>query len=156
MIHHELQIFAAYHQFYLWDGGMNCSAPEDYTDEDVRNMVKVAPNVVVIQAVRNMTVPVEIEVHKDDPGVDMSCWDHVAECGLDLPTGRLHVEECTGGAVLTLKLSPGSYRVRALFACLGELSDDGLDGNDWYRVVLWPGPIRPLLVAKQWGGGRSR
>ena len=29
-------VFADYHQFYLWDRGMTAVAPTDYTDEDVR------------------------------------------------------------------------------------------------------------------------
>jgi hypothetical protein len=49
MIRHKLQVFADYHQFYLWDPGTNPLAPTDYTDQDVRNMVKVSPGVVVIQ-----------------------------------------------------------------------------------------------------------
>jgi hypothetical protein len=66
MTFHHLEVFADYHQFYVWDAGVGPSAPEDYTDDDVRRRVKVAPNVVVVQPVRNMTVPVE-RVAADTP-----------------------------------------------------------------------------------------
>jgi hypothetical protein len=52
--------------------------------------------------------------------------------------------------VLGLTLSPGSYRVRALFAGLDTVSADGLDGGDRYLVVLWPGPAMALTIVKQW------
>ena len=38
-------VFADYHQFYLWDRGMNAEAPTDYTDEDVRRRIKTGPHV---------------------------------------------------------------------------------------------------------------
>lgn len=150
MPRHLLNVFADYHQFYVWDAGTNPSAPEDYTDEDVQRMVKVAPNVVVVQPVRNMEVPVELEVHAADPGVDPTQWDHIAECTLHLPTGNMQVHECTGGAVLNLSVSSGTYVVRVLFAGLDTLSDDGLDGADRYRIDLWPGAARDLTITKQW------
>ena len=152
MIRHKLEVFADYHQFYLWDRATNPLAPTDYTDQDVQNMVKVAPGVVVIQPVRNMTVPVNLEVHETEPECDATEWDHVVECSLDLPTGKLQVHECTGGPVLDLDLDPGSYRVRALFAGLSTLSPDGLDGEDEYTVALWKGLPTSLRVVKQWSG----
>ncbi len=150
MARHSLTVFADYHQFYVWDAGTNPLAPEDYTDDDVRRMVKVASNVVVVQPVRNMEVPVELEVHARDPGFDAGHWDHIAECALDLHTGRLQVHECTGGPQLDLSVAPGTYCVRVLFAGLGTLSDDGLDGADRYCVELWPGTSRDLTIIKQW------
>jgi hypothetical protein len=153
---HSFELFADYHQFYVWDAGVNPQAPEDYTDDDILRLVKVAPNVVVIQPVRMMTVPVELEICSDDPGFDESSWDHIAECSLDLPTGRLQVHECTGGPVLDLTVAKGTYSLRALFAGLGTLSDDGLEGQDRYRIVLWPGPPTPLRIVKQWPGEVAR
>ena len=107
MMLHKFELFADYNQFYVWDAGTDPSAPTDYTDTDLRNRVKVAPNVVVIQPMRNMTVPVELDVCPSDPGVELSGWDHVAECSLELPTGRLQVHECAGGAILDLAVAPG-------------------------------------------------
>jgi len=124
-------------------------APENYTDVDIERMVKVAPHVVVVQPVRNVTVPVRVEVHDADPGWDPDAWDHVVECSLDLPTGYLQVHECTGPALLDVDVPVGTYRVRALFDGLGSLTDDGLDGNDRYVVVLWPGVAQTLQVLKQ-------
>jgi len=152
---HSFELFADYHQFYVWDAGVSPQVPEDYSEDDVRRRVKVGPNVVVIQPVRQMTVPVELRVCPEDPGFDPSVWDHVAECHLDLPTGALQVHECTGGVVLDLAVAPGSYRVRALFAGLDTLSEDGLDGDDRYTIVLWPAPPVPLRILKQWEGERA-
>ena len=111
---HQLQVFADYHQFYVWDAGVGPSAPDDYSDADIRRLVKVAPNIVVVQPVRNMTVPVDVKVHASEPGLDEGPWDHIVECSLDLPTGRLQIHECTGPDRLSLRIAPGTYAIRVL------------------------------------------
>jgi hypothetical protein len=148
-----LKIFADYHQFYLWDQQMAPEAPTDWTEVDVARRLKAAPNVVVVSPVRNMTVPVEVEVHQSEPPFRADAWDHIAECSLDLPSGQLQVHECTGGSVASFKLQGGTYRLRAFYGGLASLSADGLEGKDHYRVVLWPAPPRELIVLKAWKEG---
>ena len=155
--HQAFDVFADYHQFYLWDRGMTAEAPEDYTDADVYRRIKIGPHVVVIQPERNMTVPVEVEVHDADPGFDPASWDHITEASLHLPTGRLQVHECTGGPVAEFEVEPGWYRVRSLHGGLASIDASGLEGSDHYRAVLWPAPPDDLRVLKQWtpGGGSA-
>ena len=144
------QIFADYFQFYLWDADKRPNAPEDYDDEDIRRRIKAAPFVVVVQPVRNMEVPVEIEVASALPPLVLDDWDHVAEASIEIPSGRLEIHECTGGSIDIVSVPPGSYRVRACFAGLGTLSEDGLDGDDRYHITLWPAPPAPVEVLKHY------
>jgi hypothetical protein len=148
----QLQVFADYHQFYLWDPAKRPEAPTDYTEEDVKRRIKADPYVVVIQPERNMTVPVEIEIHDTEPPFEAHEWDHIAEASLHLESGQLQVHQCTLGPVADLTAEPGWYRVRSFHAGLGTLSADGLDGNDRYRVVLWPAPPSDVRVMRQWAG----
>ena len=144
-------VFADYHQFYLWDAGTRPDAPTDYTPLDAARRVKAAPFVVVIQPERNMDVPVEVELVDHVPKPALEAWDHVAEASLDVPSGRIEIHECTGGSIDIFPVAAGPYRVRAYFGGLGTLSDDGLDGDDHYRLVLWPAPPAPVAVLKQFG-----
>jgi hypothetical protein len=146
----SFDLFADYHQFYLWDEKVSPDAPSDYTDDDVARRLKAAPHVVVVQPVRAMTVPVTVEVHDAEPAFDQGAWDHIAECSLDLPSGKLQVHECTGGSVARFSVSPGVYRVRAFFGKLSSLDEDHFEGDDHYTVVLWPAPASELRVLKQW------
>ena len=143
-------ILADYHQFYLWDHGASPDAPTDYTEKDTKRRIKAAPFVVVIQPERNMEVPVEIEIMGKPPDLDFETWDHVAEASLDLPSGRLELHECTGGSIDVLSVPPGTYRVRACYGVFGTMSEDGLDGDDHYRIVLWPAPLADVAVLKQY------
>lgn len=144
------QIFADYFQFYLWDADERPNAPDDYDDEDVRRRIKAAPFVVVIHPIRNMEVPVEIDVAPVPPPLILDVWDHVAEASIEIPSGRLEIHECTGGSIDILAVTPGSYRVRACFAGLDTLSEDGLDGDDHYQITLWPASLAPVEVLKHY------
>jgi hypothetical protein len=144
----QASVFADYFQFYLWDQRANPRAPDEWSDQDVSNRLKTAPNVVVVCPVRNMIVPVTLELHEQDPGYVADRWDHIAECSLDIPSGHLALEECTGQTKASMEVQAASYRVRAHFAGLTSLSEDGLDGNDHYLVTLWPAPSAPLIVIK--------
>jgi len=145
----QYEIFADYFQFYLWDREMAREAPTDYSDEDTKRRIKTGPNVVVVQPVRNMNVPVELEILDAAPLDDFAGWDHVAEASLELPSGKLQLHECTGGPVDDIDVAPGTYRVRAYYGRLGDLSLNGLDGNDHYRIVLWRAPSESIRVLKQ-------
>jgi hypothetical protein len=145
----SLSLFADYFQFYLWDPGMNPKAPEDYTPPDLERRLKTGPNVVAIVTARNMTVPVTIEIVDAEPSLDIDAWDHVAEASLHLPTGRLQLHECTGGAVADFEVAPGWYRVRSCHGGLDSIDSTGLEGNDRYHLVLWPAPCAELRVLKQ-------
>jgi hypothetical protein len=145
-----LSVFADYYQFYLWDERVAPDAPTDWSDMDVARRLKAVPNVVVVSPIRNMDVPVEVEIHTSEPPYDATAWDHIAECSLELPSGQLQVHECTGGPVASFRVEPGVYRVRAFYGALGKLSEDGLTGEDHYRVVLWPAPMADVVVLKVW------
>lgn len=148
-------VFADYHQFYLWDKEIAPDAPTDYTDVDIEKRIKTAPNVVVIQPERNMGVPVELEIAQCEPEPEFEPWDHVAEASLELPSGQLEIHECTGGSIDQINLQPGTYRVRAYYGGLSEISEDGLEGNDHYKLALWPAPSASVLVLKQFRGCRA-
>lgn len=146
------EIFADYHQFYLWDPERDPNPALDYDNEDVARRIKTGPHIVVIQPERNMLVPVELEIVDRAPGPALDGWDHVAEASLDLPSGRLEIHECTGGSIDILQVVPGTYRVRAYFGALGTLSENALDGDDHYRLVLWPAPAADITILKQYPG----
>ncbi|MDQ3687197.1 MAG: hypothetical protein M3430_16600 [Acidobacteriota bacterium] len=134
----------------MWDQETNPEAPVDYTEEDVLRRIKAGPNVVVIQPERNMEVPVEVEVHDVEPGYVPDEWEHIVEASLHLPTGRLQVHECTGGVVAEFKVEPGWYRVRSFHGGFDTIAEYGAEGEDYYRVVLWPAPPAEVVVVKQW------
>ena len=102
-----------------------------------------------------MSVPVELEIVACEPEPEFEPWDHIAEASLELPSGRLEIHECTGGPIDQISLQPGTYRIRAYYGGLNEISEDGLEGNDHYKLVLWPAPSASVLVLKHFRGRRA-
>ena len=147
----RLNIFADYNQFYIWDPDLEeVKAPEDYSDEDIANRVKLGPGVVVVQPIRNMTVPVEIGVYDGDPDFHFNEWQQIAEAPLQLSKGRIEIHECTGGSLAILPAPSSHCTVRVLFKGLDTLSEDCLDGKDFYRVQIFPSESRELKMIKRW------
>ena len=90
-----------------------------------------------------------IEITDARPEDDLNHWDRVAECSVEITSGRMVVAGCTDyfPDAARIDLPPGSYRTRVYFGNLSSLSPDGLEGDDHYRVVMWsaePGPIQTL------------
>jgi hypothetical protein len=134
--HCHLDIFADYHQFYVWDPQKSGRlAPEDWSDQDVANRAKTAPSVVVICPIRDMNVPVEVGLWDSEPNVIFDEWQHVIEAPL-ATDGLIEIHECTGEAKASFEVEPGDYTVRALYRGLDKLSDDGLEGEDFYEVQI--------------------
>jgi hypothetical protein len=94
-----------------------------------------------------VSVIVEIAGGKADE--DMSVWDQVNECTLEIPSGRLVIAGIGDDLpdFKRIEVLPGSYRVRVYYN-LDSLTDD-LDRNDNYKIVLWKAAPGPVLVLKQ-------
>lgn len=149
----EYKLFADYFQFYLQDESRPDTDPSGlWTKEAVDRLLAVGSGILMVGTVRNMTVPVTVEIRDAEPDEKADTWDQVNECSLEVPSGRIVVAACTDyfPDAARITVPPGLYRVRCYYASLDALSEDGLEGNDLYRIVLWPerSPV-PLRVIKQ-------
>lgn len=147
----KLNVFADYHQFYVWDPELSGSnAPEEWTEQDVANRAKIDTGIVVICPVRNMNVPVEISIWTAEPMIHLAEWQHVVLCPLTVSSGTMQIHECTGEALAEFTVASGDYTVRCLFGGLDTLSKNGLEGRDRYWVQIWPAVSKELKVLKRW------
>jgi hypothetical protein len=148
---HELELFADYYQFYVQDEPANGDLSRAWSDEAVARLLAVAPGVVGVGTVRNMDVPVTIEILSNEPPADFEVSDHVVECSLLVKSGRIVAAGCTDyfPEAKRIDLPSGTYRVRVSYSGLGSLSSDGLEGNDRYRLQLWQAPAVEPSVLKQ-------
>jgi hypothetical protein len=136
----ELLIFADYFQFYVQDEVATGDLSRRWDEAATARMLAIAPGKVGIGTVRNMDVPVTVEVREQEPQEDVRDWDYVVEATLDVASGRIAVAGCSDyfPDAKRIAVSPGSYRVRVSYGALDTLTQDGLNGDDHYRVQLWP------------------
>ena len=154
----EYTLFADYFQFYLQDENAEGDLSDSWTPEAVDRFLAVAPGTIGVGTVRNMNVPVVVEVIDRQPDADLSAWDHVNECTLELPSGRVVIAGCTDYLpdAARIDLTPGSYRARVYYGSMSSLSEDGLHGRDHYKVVLWRAAPGPVQILKQRGNSTNQ
>jgi hypothetical protein len=147
----ELTLFADYFQFYIQDEAVTGDLSQSWNQEATDRLLAIAPGTIGIGTVRDMDVPVTIEIHDGEPGDDSSRWDHVTEASLVVVSERVVVAGCTDyfPDAARIEVTPGSYRARVSYGALNKLSADGLSGEDHYRVQLWLAPTTEVRVRKQ-------
>jgi hypothetical protein len=150
MIRRKLELFADYYQFYIQDEAVDGNLSDAWTDEAVERLLAIAPGVVGVGTVRNMDVPVTIDVLDREPITEFDIFDHIVECSISIESGRIVVAGCTDyfPEAARIDVCPGAYRVRVNYAGLNSLSADGLDGNDRYHLQLWPAPANQTVILK--------
>jgi hypothetical protein len=144
-------LFADYFQFYLQDEEADGDLSDAWTEQAVNDLLAVAPGTIGVGTVRNMDVRVEVEIGVSEPLADIDEWDHVAECNIEVPSGRIVIAGCTDylREASRIEVQPGSYRARVHYGNLKSLSEDGLDGDDHYRIVLWLSEVQGVRVIKR-------
>lgn len=151
MQHHELELFADYFQFYLQDEKAKGDLSRSWTEEAIQRLLAIAPETIGVGTVRNTTVPVSVEIQEAEPAEDFDKWDQVNECGSNVPTGRIVIAGCTDyfPDATRIKVQAGCYRARIFYGGLDALRENGLEGDDHYKIVLWPAPVSNVKVLKQ-------
>ncbi len=151
MEHHAFEVDASYHQVHLLDDGLDGDLSDSWTQEAVDRLFAVATGTVGLGTLREGPVPLTVEIHQDEPPLDLDPWDHVVEGGIQTPSGRVIVMGCMDYLPDSprIEVPPGTYRVRLSVGGADSVSEDGLSGKDKYRAQLWLGAEQPVLVHKQ-------
>ena len=151
MPRYDLKLFADYHQFYLQDEPADGDLSEAWTQEATDRLLAVSEGVVGIGTVRNVDVPVTLEILDSEPTHDFVGFDHVVECSIAITSGRLVVAGCTDyfPDAERIDVPAGTYRVRASYANLNSISPDGLDFCDRYMLQLWLSAPSETVVLKR-------
>ncbi len=147
----ELILFADYFQFYIQDEAAKGDLSQAWSEEATDRLLALAPGTVGIGTVRNLDVPVTVDILEHAPVDDFSEWDHVVEAGLDVASGRIVIAGCTDFVpdAKRIEVPPGTYRVRVSYGALDTLSEDGLSGDDRYRLQLWLAALTAVRILKQ-------
>lgn len=147
----SFELFADYFQFYLQDESAEPYGGDAWTDEAFDRHLAIAPGAIVVGTVRNMMVPVSIEVHSSKPETDANSWDHIVECSIQVDSGKIVVAGCTDyfPDARRIGLDPGCYRARVLYGALDSVDGTGLEGDDRYCLQLWKAPHRDLAIVKK-------
>lgn len=152
----KLKIMADLFQIYLCDPAYNEDWSALWTDKSLDDRIVALAHTVVFGTGRNMPVPVDVAVHKQQPDLAalIAPADHAVAGGLSCSSGQLKVAGCTDYLpdAFTLAIAPGHYGVALLSFDLDTIDPvGGLDGNDRYALHIWPAATPPeITVLKRW------
>ncbi|HIF6190234.1 TPA: hypothetical protein ACX3IO_005241 [Vibrio parahaemolyticus] len=137
---YSLEVFADYNQVYLHDETIEPDLSVAWDDQAYEKLIVVDHGCIALSTARNMDVPVEIVVSDEKPDIAKKSWEHIVYCGITLASGLLVVRGPSDYLpdATRVKLKPGNYAAYVLYKGLTTLSEDGLEGDDYYKIILWP------------------
>ena len=139
----KADLFADYSQFYLQDEGVvNDDHSGAWSQEAVDRMLAVSPGSIIVGTVRNMTVPVTVRIFQTEPDIlsNLNNIGQINECDLVTNSNKLVLSGCTDYLpdALRIDVEKGIYRARVYYGNLDTISEDGLEGDDFYEIHFWP------------------
>lgn len=153
LVHLELSV--DHYQFYLEDETSQADTSEVWNESTSANMLVVAPGLIGIGTARyGGKISVDIEVRDARLDEDFSAWDQVAECSVDVPSGCIVVSspETDFSEAPRIYVAPGTYQALIFYGNLDDVYDENaLQGDDRYRIVLWPGHFTIPRILKRHG-----
>lgn len=148
-MNYKLDFYTQYHQFFLSDKG----SASDFDDNDNLNSSdRIAGKKDVLDVITECYGPVKGEIDllsKSSTATDFKTYDHVVEQGIEIHSGTLEVLDCPySSVVLSITLRPGTYRVRVYSSNLASVEGD--EGDDYYKIEIWPDSNMERKVLKQY------
>ena len=146
-------VMADYHQFFLADPSSGSDLPVNWTAGDLRARLLVGEQSLIATTAWDMDVPVIVELHQQQPKIDLTNADHVVIGGL-YTSGEIVIAGLTDYLpdARRIAVPAGPLCAMVVSSGLGTLSKDGLEGDDRYAVHLWPGKAEQVVVLQQWEG----
>ena len=134
---HRLEIYADYFQIHIQTKMDDFEI--EWNTSQLENLIAQTSSGITIGTVRNMEVPLTIEVFKKRPNINFDEWDQINECSLEVSNNELLISGGSDGIDETkhISISNGTYKALILYKGLSTISMDGLDGDDSYYLYLW-------------------
>ena len=142
----EAEVYASHHQFYVVDSEAN-RLDFDWGGAELERHLAAGPSVVAVGTIAYEIVSVRLETWAGEPPLDEGC-DHVVEASIQLPSGRLAIENVDGPVGVELELEPGTYRLRSSATGLDGATE--MAGGDAYVIQLWQAPAAEPCVIRWW------
>ncbi|QTE39432.1 hypothetical protein J3L18_10375 [Mucilaginibacter gossypii] len=149
---YPLDFYTSYSQFYVYDEyspGQTDSA-SFWTNEAYEDRLAIEDGVLGIGTECYGPIKAELEILESANNiVDFSSFDHIVEAGIDIKSGVIQILNCPDWTVqIELHTAPGTYRVRIYSSNLASVYGD--EGDDFYRIEIWPSENIERTVLKRY------
>lgn len=143
---YRFELSAEFYQFYLQDELVEIEV--EWTEQEIRDNLALSSGTIAVGTICERNVPVEVQILASEPTLNMEVWDHVVDCSIDVPSGRLVISGWCEDFAARINLEAGRYRVRVCYA--NQYSDeDHIGCADYYVVMLWRSNDKLFEVLKR-------
>ena len=146
-----LNLYTSYNQFYICDKDSKGDTGSNFWTNDAFND-RLATEDGVLGVGTECYGPIKGEIEVLDEAKDsinMDSYDHIVEAGIEIKSGTIQILDCPTSTVqLDLKVNSGFYRARIYSSNLATV--DGDEGDDFYRVEIWPDQNSKRVVLKRY------
>jgi hypothetical protein len=150
---YRLDFFTKHNQFYICDSAYTSNTGSDafWTPEAYKDRLGTAYDITGVSIESYGHVKADLEIlDSADPQTDFSHYDHVVEAGITIQSGLLQVLNFPDyKSYLKLIITPGKYRIRVYSSGLANVDPEADEGQDHYKITLWPDSRTDRKVLKQ-------
>lgn len=155
---HHLEFYSSHHQFYITDKSSDFATDSSnfWTQSAFDDRLAMEAGVLGIGTESYGSVRAELSIlDAESITSDFDAYDQVVEAGIDVNSGVPQVLNCPDSSVeLELAIKPARYRVRIYSANFASVIDD--DGEDHYKVELWPSDKMERNVLKRYAASKIK
>jgi hypothetical protein len=156
----EFTLFSDYQQIELYDVACTAVLADQWapSDNPWGDHVALAGDAVAILTGVNFPVVVTVDVADAPPAPDADAFEHVVECSLQSPSGRLRLTSPTYGEDDGDRFDVPAGWLRLRISLIHSPFDEFSPGVDPVplRLQLWPSAPAPPELIKGWDPERGR
>lgn len=153
----KFQFYTEYNQFYIQDKGIiqDIDSPNFWNKEAYEQRMALMNGIIGVGTQSYGNIKGEIEIlEKPNINFDYSKYDHIVEGGINIQSGELQLVDCPNSNLeLSIKLEPGTYKVRVYSSNLASVQEKDLPNdtdNDYYYIELWKSDDINRNILKQY------
>ena len=147
-----LDFYTSYSQFYIYDkdseGGTGSVI--FWTDDAFNDRLAIEEGVLGVETECYGPVKGELEILSTiQSNINTDIYDHIVEAGIEIKSGIIQILDCPTSTIqLEVEVDPGFYRARIYSSNLASV--DGDEGDDFYRIEIWPDENMERKVLKRY------
>jgi len=149
---YPLDFYTSYNQFYISDKDSPHDTGSDkfWTTDAFNDKLAIEDGILGVGTECYGPVKGELYLLSEPRNhIDLHDYDHIVEAGIEIRSGIIQILDCPDSCVeLEINVIPGLYRARVYSINLASVEGD--EGDDFYKIEIWPDTLMERKVLKRY------